>query len=72
MRATFTTGARGGVAEHHRHLQQHLHRVAQRIGVEFGERFGAVAALQQERLAGRGAGKLRLQRACLAGEDQRR
>ena len=71
MRATFTTGTRGGIAEHHRHLQQHLHRVAQRVGVEFGERFRAVAGLQQERLAGRDTRKLRLQRARLAGEDQR-
>ena len=38
--------------------------------MEFGKGFGAVPALQQERLAGRSAGKLRLQRACLAGEDQ--
>ena len=38
-------------SEHHRHLQHHAEGVADVIGMEFGEAFGAIAALQQERLA---------------------
>jgi hypothetical protein len=40
--------------------------------VELGEAFRAVAALQQETLAGRHFGKVGLERARLAGKDQRR
>ncbi len=40
--------------------------------MEFGEALGAVAPLQQERLAGGDFGQIRGQRARFAGEDQRR
>ena len=58
--------------QHHRHLQQHAEHVADVVGMKLGEALGAVAALQQERLA---LGDLRqqpLQPARLAGEHQRR
>ena len=58
--------------QHHRHLQQHLEHVADVVGVELGEAFGAVAALQQERLAGGDIREPVLQPPRLAGEDQRR
>ena len=62
----------GAVGQHHGHLQHHLERVADLIGVERGKAFGAIAALQQERLAlGRG-GQFALQAPGLAGKDQRR
>ncbi len=64
-----TGGAEG---QHHRHLQQHLEGVADVVGVELGEAFGAVAALQEERLAGGDVGEPVLQAPGFAGEDQRR
>ena len=42
------------------------------LAVELGEALGAVAALQQERLAGGNLGEPGLQAPRLAGEDQRR
>ena len=64
--------AGGAEGQHHRHLQQHLEAVADVVRVELGEAFGAVAALQQEGLAGGDVGQPVLQAARLAGENQRR
>ena len=58
--------------QHHRHLEEHAEEVADVIGGMLGERFRAVAPLQQKRLAGRHPGERRFQLARLAGEDQRR
>src|SRR5690606_17945746 len=55
-----------------RHLQQHAERVADVVRMELGEALGAVTALEQESLAGDDLGQLGLERARLAGEDQRR
>jgi hypothetical protein len=41
----------GAIGQHHGHLQQHAEGVADVVGAEFLEAFGAIAALQQERLA---------------------
>ena len=49
--------AGGAEGQHHRHLQQHLEGVADVVGVELGEALGAVAALQQEGLAGGDIGR---------------
>ncbi len=62
----------GGEGQHHRHLQQHAEGVADIVGVEFGEAFGAIAALQQESLALGDLGQRRHQIARLAREHQRR
>ena len=43
--------------QHHRHLQEDAKEVADVVGAVLGEAFGAVAAMQQERLAGRDAGE---------------
>ncbi len=58
--------------QHHRHLQQHLEHVADVVGVELGEAFGAIAALQQERLALRDGREPLLQAPRLAGENEGR
>ena len=68
---------RGGVGEHHRHLQEDAQEVADVVGADvvgarIGEAFGAVAALQQETLALRDAAERGLEVARLAGEHQRR
>ena len=52
MRPTFTTGERAGIGQHHRHLQEHAEEVADVVGAVLGEALGAIAALQQEGLAG--------------------
>ena len=72
MRPTFTTGLRAGEGQHHRHLQEHAEEVADVVGAMLGEAFGAVAALQQERLACSDAGQLLLQLARLTCKNQRR
>ena len=72
MRPTFTTGERAGIGEHHRHLEQHAEKVTDVVGAVLGEALGAVAALKQERLAGRNAGQRFLQVPRLAGKHQRR
>ena len=61
-----------GERQHDRHLQQHAERVADVVRMELGEALGAVTALEQESLAGDDLGQLGLERARLAGEDQRR
>ncbi len=57
---------------HHRHLEEDAEEIADIVGGMFGEAFGAVAALQQKRLAGAHLRQQLLQLARLAGEDQRR
>ena len=42
---------RAGIGQHHRHLQEHAEEVADVVGAVLGKALGAVAALQQERLA---------------------
>ena len=59
------------IGQHDRHLQDDAERVADVVGVEFGEAFGAIAALEQERLAFRDAREIGGQVARFAGEDQR-
>ena len=61
-----------GEGHHDGHLQQDTEGVADVVRVEFGETFGAIAALQQEGLALRHFGKISLQRARFTGKDQRR
>ncbi len=51
MRPTFTTGEVAGKRQHHRHLQEDAEEIADVVGAVFGKAFGAVAALQQERLS---------------------
>ena len=51
IRPILTTGSAGAVGEHDRHLQDRLDPVADVVGGRRGERLGAVAALQHERLA---------------------
>ena len=64
---------RGGrIGEHHRHLQEQAEEVADVVGAVLGEAFGAVAALQQESVAGRDLAQRLGQVARLAGENQRR
>ena len=63
---------RGGVRQHDRHLQQHAQLVADVVGGDAVERLGAVAALQQERLAAGDGGDLGLQVVALPREDERR
>jgi hypothetical protein len=53
----------------HRHLQQHTESVSYVIGVEFGEAFRAIPALQQESVASRDLRQGRLQVARLAREN---
>ena len=43
----------GGEGHHHRHLQEHAEEIADVVGRMFAEALGAIAALQQERLARR-------------------
>ena len=62
----------GGEGHHHRHLQEDAEEVADIVGRMLGEALGAIAALQQERLARRGLAERPLELARLAGEDQRR
>ena len=62
----------GTIGQHHRHLQHHLEGVANAVSAEFGKTFGAITALQQERLAARYLAKVCRQAARLACEHQRR
>jgi hypothetical protein len=61
-----------GIGQHDRHLEEHAEEVADRVGAMLGEALCAIAALQQEGVAGGDAGKLGLQLARLAREHQRR
>ena len=63
---------RAGIGQHHRHLQQHAEEVADVVGAMLGEALGAVAALQQERLAFGDAPKRFFQVARLTCKNQRR
>ena len=62
----------GPVGQHHRHLQHHLKGVADRIGRELFKTFGAIAALQQERLTAARSSQMLFQSARLARKDERR
>jgi hypothetical protein len=64
-------GHPGRVAEHDRHLQDHLERVPDGVGREGVEGLGAVTRLQQERLAGGHLAQVGGEAAGLAGEHQR-
>ncbi len=64
-------GHRGRVGEHDGHLEQHPELVARVVGRDAGEGLGAVAALQQERLAARDRRQLVGQLVALAREHQR-
>ena len=61
-----------GISEHDRHLQEHAEEIADRVGAMLGKALGAIAALEQERLAGGDAGELLLQLARLTGKHERR
>ena len=63
---------RRAVREHDRHLQHRLDAVADLLGRRAREGLGAVAALQQERAAGGGAGEPVAEVVDLAREDERR
>ncbi|OIQ64615.1 hypothetical protein GALL_538330 [mine drainage metagenome] len=63
---------RAGIGQDHRHLQQHAEEIADIVGAVLGEAFGAIAALEQEGLAGRHARQRLFQVAGLACENQRR
>ena len=54
------------------HLQHYTERIADQRRAELVEAFGAIAALQHERLAAGHLGQLRLQAAAFTGKDQRR
>src|SRR5262249_49039246 len=71
-RAVLHPGGTAGRSEHYSHLQQQAEEVADGVGAMLGEALGAVAALEQEGLASRHTGKLRLQLPRLAGKDERR
>ena len=60
------------VGQDHRHLQKDAEEVADVIGAVLGEAFSAIAALQEESLAGRDLGERILEIARFAGKDQRR
>ena len=60
------------VREHDRHLEDDAQLLADVVGGEVLEALGAVAGLEQERVAGGDLGQPGLQRARLAGEHERR
>ena len=60
------------VGEHDGHLEDDPQLVADGIGRELAERLGAVAGLEEERLALGDAGQLSGQRSGFAGKNQRR
>ena len=62
----------GRVGEHDRHRQQHPQLVADVLGGDALERLGAVAALEQERLAPADGREPVAEVVALTGEDQRR
>ena len=72
MRPIFTTGERTGEGEDDRHLQEDAEEVADVVGAVLEEALGAVAALEQERLARRDLGEVALQLAGLACKNERR
>src|SRR6266508_1661440 len=66
-----------GVGEHHRHLQKDAQEVADIVGADvvgagLGERFGAIASLQQKALASGDPAERLFQAARLAGKNERR
>ncbi len=61
-----------GVGQHHRHLQKQPEEIADVVGAVLGKALGAIAALQQEHVAGRHLRQRLFQVARLAGKNQRR
>ena len=57
---------------HHGHLQEHAEEVADVVGAVLGEALGAIAAMEEECLAGRHPRKMLLQAPRLACKNQRR
>jgi hypothetical protein len=60
------------VGEHHRHLQDELERVSDRVDVKLSKGLGAIAALKKERFTLCYRCKLLPEASCLTGEDERR
>ena len=60
------------VGQHHRHLQEQPEEVADIVGAVLGKALRAIAALQQEHVAGRDLRQRLFQIARLAGKNQRR
>jgi hypothetical protein len=60
------------MGQDHRHLEENAEKVADVVGAVFGKALGAVAALQQERVAASDFRQLRFQFASFAGKYQRR
>src|SRR5690606_26867062 len=61
-----------GERQHDRHLEEDAEEVADVVGRMLGEALGAIAALEQEGVAGGDLGELGLQLPRLAGKYQRR
>ena len=59
------------VGQHDRHLEDDAQLLPDVVGRELLERLGAVAGLEEERVAGGDLGERGLQRPGLAGEDER-
>jgi len=60
------------IGQHHRHLQEQPEEIADIVGAVLGKAFGAVAALQQKRVAGRHLRQCALEVARFAGKNERR
>jgi hypothetical protein len=60
------------IGQHHRHLQEQPEEIADIVGAVLGKTLGAVAALQQKRVAGRHLRQRPLEVARLARKNQRR
>jgi hypothetical protein len=63
---------RGGERHHHCHLQEYAEEIADVVGRMFAEALGAIAALQQERIARRRLAKGLFELARFACKNQRR
>src|SRR5690606_479623 len=59
-----------GEGQHDRHLQEHAEKIADVIGAMFREALGAIATLEQKRLAIRDGSELLLELARLACKDK--
>ena len=62
----------GGECHDNRHLQEHPEEIADVVGRMFAKALGAIAALQQERLAGGRHAQRPLEFARFSGKNQRR
>jgi hypothetical protein len=72
IRPTLITGTPDGVREGDRHLQDDFQLVTNRVRRAVVERLRAVTGLEEESIAVRHVGEIRLKAACFAREDQRR